>query len=219
MDIIPYLRETGSGNILILLHGNGEDSEYFTPQLSYFSRQYHVIAIDSRGHGKTPRGTKPFTLTQFADDLYDFLKEKQIAKVSILGFSDGANIAMIFTLNHPEMVSALILNGGNIKPSGVKSRYQLPTVIEYAFTKKKEKKELLGLMVNEPHISPDILNKITCRTLVIAGTNDMIKDRHTRLIADSIPNAELKIIKGTHFVSSENPDEFNKAVAEFLEKC
>jgi len=216
MDIIPHVLEKGSGEPLILLHGNGENSEYFTPQISYFSSYYRVIAIDSRGHGKTPRGTKPFTLVQFSEDLYDFLKERNILKATILGFSDGANIAIIFALKHPEMVSSLILNGGNIQPSGVKTIYQLPTVIEYAFTRKKEKKELLGLMVKEPHISPEELSNISCRTLVIAGTRDMIKERHTKLIAQSIPSAELVLISGNHFISSENSEEFNKAVAKFL---
>jgi len=218
MDIIPHTLENGSGEPLILLHGNGENSEYFSPQISYFSAYYHVIAIDSRGHGKTPRGTKPFTLVQFADDLYDFLLERKISKATILGFSDGANIAMLFALKHPEMVSCLILNGGNIQPSGVKTLVQLPTVINYTLTKKKEKKELLGLMINEPHISPEDLSHISCRTLVIAGTRDMIKERHTRLIAQSIPSAELIILPGSHFVSSENPEEFNKVVAKFLQK-
>lgn len=59
-----------------------------------------------------PGGTASFVISQFADDLKDFMDELDISKAVILGFSDGANIAMIFALRYPERVTALILNGG-----------------------------------------------------------------------------------------------------------
>ena len=77
--------------------------------------------------------------------------------------------------------------------------------------------EMLGLMVNEPNIKPQELRQITAPTLVICGTRDMIKQEHTELIANSLPNATLKIIEGTHFIANRNPAEFNRAVEEFLE--
>ncbi len=64
-----YFVEQGSGYPLILLHGNGEDGSYFVHQIAEFSRTYHVFAVDTRGHGKSPRGDAPFTIRQFADDL------------------------------------------------------------------------------------------------------------------------------------------------------
>ncbi len=61
----------------------------------------------------------------------------------------------------------------------------------------KKNAEMLGLMVNEPHIGLDELSKITAPTLVICGKRDMIKESHTKMIAENIPNAKLTIIKGT----------------------
>ena len=58
-DIQLHYREKGSGLPLILLHGNGENGNYFEHQIAYFSRNYRVIAVDTRGHGKSPRGTAP----------------------------------------------------------------------------------------------------------------------------------------------------------------
>ena len=55
MDIKLHYREKGSGEPLILLHGNGESSAYFIHQLNYFSKWYRVIAVDTRGHGFSPR--------------------------------------------------------------------------------------------------------------------------------------------------------------------
>lgn len=223
-DIQLHYVEQGQGKPLILLHGNGESCDYFEHQIPYFSSDYHVIAVDTRGHGKSPRGDRPFTIKQFADDLYDFLDEKGIAQAILLGFSDGGNIAMELALRHPERVEKLILNGANLFPSGVKPLYQWPIEIGYRiakmFAKKSEKAnqnaEMLGLMVNEPHIDPAALAHLTMPILVVAGTKDMIKESHTRLIHKSLPNAQLAILEGGHFVANKNPEAFNRVVAEFL---
>ncbi len=224
MDIQLYFEEKGSGTPFIFLHGNGEDGTYFKNQTDYFQRKYRVIAVDTRGHGKSPRGEKPFTIKQFSCDLYDFMTERDIVSAIILGFSDGANIAMTFAMEHPEMVKALILNGGNLNPEGIKRSTQIPIELGYKIAKRFAKKsqgakknaEMLGLMVNEPNIEPTELSKITAPTLVICGTSDMVKDAHTKEIAGSIKNAKLTLIKGNHFIASKRPEEFNRAVDEFL---
>lgn len=152
MDISLYYQEQGEGEALFLLHGNGEDGTYFANQISFFSDRYRVIAVDTRGHGKSPRGTAPFTMEQFT------------------GKSEEAKSHM----------------------------------------------EILGLMVNEPNIKPEELCAIQAPTLVIAGTKDMIKQSHTEIIAENIPNAKLSVIPGDHFIASKNPKEFNKVVEDFL---
>ena len=226
MDISHYFIEKGQGEPLILLHGNGENCDYFQNQIDEFSKRYHVYAIDTRGHGKTPRGEKPFTIRQFAEDLLCFMDEYQIKKAHLLGFSDGGNIAMIFALQHPERVDRLILNGANLFAGGVKRITQIPIEIGYRIAKRfagkkesaKRNAEMLGLMVNDPNIDPKELAGIKAKTLVIAGTKDMIKTEHTRLIAAGIPDSELVFIRGDHFIANKNPGEFNQAVLEFLRK-
>lgn len=79
--------------------------------------------------------------------------------------------------------------------------------------------ELLGLMVHEPDIEPGKLCAIKVPTLVIAGTKDMIKQAHTEEIAKNISGAKLVIMEGDHFIAGKRPEEFNKRVAEFLEKA
>ena len=219
MDVKLHYIEKGEGFPLILLHGNGEDHTYFVHQIEYFSKTRRVIAIDTRGHGQSPRGNAPFTIKQFADDLLAFMDEHSIEKADILGFSDGGNIALTFALQHQKRINKLILNGANLFPKGVKSSVQIPIVIGYHLAKLlggKDNAELLGLMVNEPNISPDGLQALTVPTLVIAGDKDMIKTAHTKLIAASIPNCTLHIIPGDHFIANKAPDVFNAAVSEFL---
>ena len=222
----PFLHYTrqGGGPPLLLLHGNGEDGSYFVHQMDAFSLHYTVYAIDTRGHGRSPRGNAPFTMEQFARDLLEFMDEEAIQRANILGFSDGGNIALTFALAHPERVDRLILNGANLDPSGVKLHIQIPIVLGYAAAslfgrmspKAKHNAEILGLMVKEPHIPAQALETLYIPTLVIVGTRDMIRDAHTLLIAGSLPLGRLEMIVGDHFIAAKSPDEFNEAVAAFL---
>ena len=226
MNINLYYQEKGKGEVLVLLHGNSDNSNYFVNQIEYFKDQYRVIAIDTRGHGKSPRGDMPFTISQFADDLNNFLNKLNIDKITLLGFSDGANIGMKFALKYPEKLNALILDGGNLNKGGASKSVSVPIELIYKFNKLLSKKseeakkymELLNLLVNEPNIKPEELNKINVPTLVIAGTKDLIKKEHTQLIADNINNSELVFIDGCHMVAKQKPEEFNKEVSKFLVK-
>ena len=226
MDITHHFLENGSGEPIIFLHGNGENSEYFRGQLDVFGKLYHVYALDTRGHGKTPRGDAPFTIRQFAEDLLCFMEARRIEKAHLLGFSDGGNIAMVFAIQHPERVDRLILNGANLNAAGVKRSTQLPIEIGYRIAKRFANKsdaarlhaELLGLMVNDPKLQPEELARIRAKTLVIAGTRDMIRESHTRLIAKSIPHSQLALIKGNHFIANKNPEAFNRVVMDFLKQ-
>ena len=76
MNISLNYAEKGEGDVLILLHGNSESNRIFKHQIDYFSSKYRVIAIDTRGHGNSPRGDAPFTLGQFAEDLNNFLTDQ-----------------------------------------------------------------------------------------------------------------------------------------------
>ena len=224
MDIRHHYTEKGSGAPLILLHGNGENCGYFKGQIDVFAERYHVYAIDTRGHGKTPRGEQPFTIRQFAEDLLDFMNDQRIEKTHLLGFSDGGNIALVFAMKYPDRVDRLILNGANLNPAGVKRSTQIPIEIGYRIAKKFSEKsdsarlnaEMLGLMVNDPNVTTDELKTVKAKTLVIAGTNDMILEAHTRLIAECIPDSQLVFIKGDHFIANKKPEEFNQAVLGFL---
>ena len=226
MKIRLNYKQKGRGKTLILLHGNGENNGYFASQMDYFAKKYRVIALDTRGHGKSPRGKEPFTIRQFADDLADFMKEHSIKKASILGFSDGGNTALCFAAKYPELVDRLIVAGANLYPSGVKNIALIPIKIWRKFVdlfskidwRAKLHSERLALVTNEPHISESELEKIHARTLVLGGTNDIIKTDHTKLISRCIPKAKLCLIPGGHFISSRKPKIFNKAVLNFLEE-
>lgn len=224
MDIELHCEETGDGEPLVLLHGNGEDGTYFAHQIAHFSQRFRVLALDTRGHGKSPRGEAPFTIRQFARDLLAFLDARGIERAHLLGFSDGGNIALAFALAHPERVGKLVLNGANLNTRGVKRSVQVPIELGYRMArlfaglsaKARTNAEMLGLMVNDPNVAPEELSALAAPTLVIAGENDMIREDHTRLIAERIPNARLAFVPGDHFVAAKNPAAFNREVERFL---
>lgn len=223
-DIHLHYTRQGSGPPLLLLHGNGEDGGYFVHQTEYFSRHYTVYALDTRGHGQSPRGAGPFTMARFAQDLLDFMDEQKLERAHLLGFSDGGNIALTFALAHQERIRRLVLNGANLSPAGVKAHVQIPIVLGWRIAslfarrnpQARQNAEILGLMVKEPHINPAALSALRVPTLVIVGTRDMIRDRHTQSIAASLPNARLERIPGDHFIAAKNPEAFNRAVEAFL---
>lgn len=214
-----HYTEAGNGFPMILLHGNGEDGTYFKHQMEYFSKFYRVIAVDTRGHGKSPRGDGPFTLKRFAVDLRHFMDNLGIPKAILLGFSDGGNIALLFALKYPERVTQLIINGANLNPFGVKPMVGISVLTDYAgavLKKDRKQKEILRLMIREPWIRPEHLRKIRVPALVIVGDRDMICNRHSRLIAKALGNGEFKRISGSHFVAAEESAAFNWAVMKFL---
>lgn len=224
MNIQLHYTAAGEGPVLLLLHGNGEDSSYFEHQISEFSQDFCVCAIDTRGHGQSPMGTAPFTLSQFADDLFRFMDRHGLERADILGFSDGGNIALLFALRYPERVRRLILNSANLYPEGLE-----PWLLQ-SFLDSREavlrsdapdadyQVALLELMINEPHIDPESLNALTMPALVIAGDRDIVQFNHTRLIADSLPNSRLSILPGGHDVANVHPAAFNQAVRAFFEE-
>ena len=109
-------------------------------------------------------------------------------------------------------------------PGGVKRSIQIPIEIGYRVARRfseksdkaRENAEMLGLMVNDPNVTAEELSRIKAKMLVIAGTRDMIKEKHTKLIAESIPGAELVFIKGNHFIAEKKAGAFNQKVLEFL---
>lgn len=211
---------------LILLHGNGENHTYFVKQIPAFSPHFRLVLMDTRGQGQSTGGDGELNFSVFAADLLALMDHLQIAKAHLLGFSDGGNLALTFALAHPERVQSLILNGANLEPGGVKLSTQLPIVLGYGccrllspFSRKaRQNGAVLGLMVNHPHIPPQALAALTMPALVIVGERDMIRDRHSQLIARSLPNAQfVRIPGGDHFCAAKCPEVFNHAVLSFLQ--
>ncbi|WP_261511043.1 alpha/beta fold hydrolase [Chryseobacterium paludis] len=221
-----YYEVYGEGEPIVLLHGNSGSIKDFYQQIPVLSKKYKVIALDTRGQGRSTDTSKNnLTYSIFADDLKVLTDELGFKKINIVGWSDGGNTGLEFVLKYPENVSKLVTIGANVQPDGVDERLlnHMKTELQVLELENKPEKfnqtRILKIMIKEPKISKGSLQKIQSPVLVIAGENDVIKKVHTEFIAKQIPNAKLKIYaKATHFIPFENADQLNADLLEFLGK-
>ena len=224
-DATLYYETYGSGEPLLLLHGNSQSIYAFTKQIPELSKRYKVIAVDTRGQGKsTDESAEPLTYNKFADDMKQLLDSLHISKTNILGWSDGGNTGLIMAIKYPSYVNKLAITGAVLFPTTdavdskiLKSIRQERDRVSSTDQQSVKKKRLMTLLLDEPHITVESLKQIKAPTLVMAGEKDMVKEKHTRTIADNIPNSKLLIFKdATHYAPVEKVKEFNNAVIEFL---
>lgn len=201
-NIELYYENIGKGKPIILIHGNQESHEIFDKLIEKLKNNYEVFAIDSRCHGKS-ENPKEISYNLMCDDIIQFIKELNIEKPILYGFSDGGIIGLLIAIKEPNLLSNLIISGANISPDVFTTFDLLLTKIFYFFTRSK----YIKMMLDEPNISIEDLQKVTIPVHVLAGEKDVIKLEHTKLIANNIKNSTLEIIKnenhGSYIIHSD----------------
>lgn len=192
----------GDGKPILLLHGNSETHKVFDKLIDCLKTDYKVYAIDSRCHGNS-EDTKKISYDLMAQDVIAFINTLNLEHSILYGFSDGGIVGLLVAIKEPDLLSKLIVSGANINPNGL----QDINLLFYKIANLVSKNKLVKMMVTEPDITTEQLNKIKIPVYVLAGEKDLIKQKHTKLIADSIPNSTLKIIKnethGSYIVHSD----------------
>ncbi len=223
-DADIYYEVYGKGKPLFLLHGNGGSIDAFAKEIPELSNHFMVVAMDTRAQGKsTDTSTEPLTYIKFADDVKALADALKLKKINILGWSDGGNTAIEFAIKYPKKVNRIITSGANVFPAGV-GETEVENMKRDAARMRAEAKperdiHLLQLMIDEPKITKEQLNKIRAKALIVAGENDLILRPHTEYIAKEIPNSKIKIYKGaSHGVPVERAEELSKDVIEFIKK-
>ena len=215
LDATIYYKIVNKGKeTIILLHGNGEDMTIFN-ELLPFLKDYTVILVDSRGHGKSTCNNMSLALMK--DDLLNLIAYLKINKCTLIGYSDGGNVALDAVIANQTLFSSLIIAGANIKPNGLKLVTRIPIIIKYCFSFNKRIRALNRLMVKEPNISIEGLKKIEIPTLIIQGEYDCVKLKHARLINRLIPSSILIILKGINHEVFKHNITFRK-IMQFLNK-
>ncbi len=223
-----YYEIFGRGNkeTVILLHGNGESGRSFKKLVPLLSDEYRVITIDSRGHGRSDFGGSQLSLGTMAVDVVNIFEALNIEKANIVGFSDGANIAMLTAIKNSELIEKAVFIGGNYRFSGLKPSSALMIALGYYCSliggvfdsRNRFNKEYFSLMYKEPALSRDTLKYIKVPVLVINGDRDMIRTSHAKAMAQTIPKGELKIVNGDHFWVYRKPEEAAGVIKDFLKK-
>ena len=106
-----HYRVTGEGASLVLVHSGITDSRSWEPQLPAFTKKYRVLSYDMRGFGQSDVAHGKYSSI---DDLAGLIQTVGMAPAALLGVSVGGSIVLDTALQHPEMVSALILVGSGI---------------------------------------------------------------------------------------------------------
>lgn len=205
---IHYVRQ-GKGTPLILLHGNGQSARYFKSQMTL---PYDTIAIDSRNHGKSSR-SQQLNFELMARDVREVMSALNLPKADILGFSDGANLAMVFAKHYPDCVNRLILNSGNLALSDLYFFPRLVSVCQNLFFNTP----ISELLVKDIGVTAQDLAKFQMPVLVIVGQYDLIKRSASKKIAQACHAQLIEIPKAFHKASQSHADSFNQLVINFLQ--
>jgi pimeloyl-ACP methyl ester carboxylesterase len=227
-DGVTFYYETyGEGEPLLMVHGNGASIGSFKNQIEHFKSKYRVIAMDSRGQGKSGGSDAPLTYEVMTDDLNALLEHLKTGPVNVLGWSDGGIEALLLGIRHADKVTKLVAMAANLNPT-TQALYPETLGMVDAMMKSfppeardtpegKKQLKLMQLMLDQPQIDPRELGKIKAPVLVLAGDQDLIRIEHTVEIFNAIPNADLAIFaNSTHAVPLDSPELFNATVERFL---
>lgn len=217
-----YYEELGLGENLFLLHGNAGDSSYFEYNIGALSKKYHLYLIDFRDHGRSDNARDKLTFELMASDLKEIFDKLSIRSANILGFSDGANLALVFTIRYPCYVEKLILNAPNIRFSGTRLISKIISIGENIFWNIlpffKRNKRVAALLLKDLKLSKKDLVDIDKEVLIIVGSYDLIRLDHVKSISESIDRSRLIIVKKAgHKLARSNPGLFNELVVDFME--
>jgi pimeloyl-ACP methyl ester carboxylesterase len=225
-----YYESYGAGAPLLLIHGNGESIGSFKGQIGQFASHHRVIAMDSRGQGKSELGAASLTYDQMAEDTNALLDHLKLRQVDVLGWSDGGIIGLLLTIRHPEKVGRLAVMGANLQPDAaypwaldgiVRVRERITAQLASSKDPKslQLRLQLLDLLGNQPHIPLSDLANIQVPTLVMAADRDVIRDEHTLSMFHALPKSQLAIFPGaTHMIPEQDPARFNTTILDFFDK-
>ena len=106
---------------VVVLHGNGETHEHMAAVVEALAEERSVIALDSRGHGASWRGSEPLTYELMAADVLEVMSRLGVTQAHVLGFSDGGIAGLIVAREAPARVLSLTTLGANLTPEGLAS--------------------------------------------------------------------------------------------------
>lgn len=222
----------GSGEPVILLHGGLANADYWGHQVRALAPKYRVVAMDSRGHGRSTRDARPFGYDLMADDVIGLMDALGIPKATIVGWSDGAIIGLDIAQRHPTRIAKLFAFAANSDPSGVKDTSQSPVFTEFIARARREYEKLsptpgqfdeflaqiTRMWATQPSWTAANLATIVTPTWIVDADHDeAIVRANTLFMADGVPGAGLLIQpQVSHFSFLQDPAQFDADLLHFL---
>jgi pimeloyl-ACP methyl ester carboxylesterase len=227
-----WYAQFGRGTPVLLLHGGLANADYWGLLVRALAPHYRVIVMDSRGHGRSTRDSRPFGYDLMAADVLGLLDHLKLKKVALVGWSDGAIIGLDIAMHHPERLSRLFAFAANDDPAGVADSANNPVVKAYIARAGREYarlsptpqqytaflSQIQTMWATQPHWTKADFAKITVPTWIVDADHDeMITPDQPRTMFNEIPGARLLIEPGvSHFAFLQNPAQFNADVIRFL---
>ncbi len=186
-DAKIYYEVYGKGQPIVLLHGGlfGSTIE-MTDFINKLKVNYQVIAISTRGHGRSELGTAPLTLEQRANDAMAVINAVTKDSVIVIGFSDGGYSAYKLGAMYPEKIKKMIVIGaGEIRPGLREFKFTAKQAMEMDKPYWEQQLKLMpepnrvedlftqvANCYNNVTVSEELLSKIKCPVMVMAGDRD-----------------------------------------------
>jgi len=202
---------------LVLLHGGGSTIDVtFGRVLQIFARSRTVIALEEQGHGRTTDRDAPFTFETSADDVAALLGYLDVDQADILGFSNGASVALQVAIRHPRLVRRLVFASSMTKRDGAHPQLwefmeqadisNMPEPLKDAFLRvNPDVRQLQTMhdkdaarMRNFEDVADDLVRSVVAPTLIVLGDRDIVKVEHAVELSRLIPGARLLILPGGH---------------------
>ena len=105
-----FFKKENDNKPIVFIHGVGLTKEMWTPQIEFF-KDHNILTYDLIGHGKTPLEKTQLNFEDFTKQLLNLIKELEINKIHLVGFSMGALIARHFAATHSDKLNSLVLHG------------------------------------------------------------------------------------------------------------
>lgn len=223
----------GSGIPVLFLHGGLGHSGNWGYQVPVLVKNgYEVVLVDSRGHGRSTRDSRPFSYALMSEDVLAVVDELQIDKIALVGWSDGACTALVLASKAPHRVRGVFFFACNMDPSGVKPFEETKVLarcferhkIDYAELSKTPNEfdalvaDLSKMQRSQPNHSAEKLAKISVPVTIAQGEDDeFILLSHAKYLAETIPGAEFHLLREvSHFAPLQRPALFSGEVLQFL---
>jgi pimeloyl-ACP methyl ester carboxylesterase len=226
----------GTGASVVLLHGGLGHSGNWGYQIpALVANGYRAIVVDSRGHGRSTRDSRPLSYQLMASDVLAVMDELTIERTAMVGWSDGAVIALTAAMQAPKRVERVFFFACNVDTSGTKPLMTLPPIVERCFHRHIQDYAALSatpddfkafhegvtlMMSTQPNYTADQLAAITVPVTIAQGEHDeFITPEHAAYLSKTIPGAELVILEDvSHFAPLQRPSLFNEALLLFLKR-
>lgn len=207
----------GSGTPLVLLHGGGSTIDVtYGRVLPLLARHRTVIAVEEQGHGRTTDRDAPVRFDTSADDVAALLGQLNVEKADIMGFSNGASVAMQVAIRHPALVRKLVFASSMTKRSGAAPQFwefiaratfdDMPQALKDAFLKVTPDARKLRAMHDKDlermrhfaEIRDDDVRTVNAPTLILLGDRDVPTLEHAVELTHLLPHPHLIVLPGGH---------------------